>query len=92
MKRVLAALCTVGLLGAPTLLAQTDTKPLKGPGQSEHAPGQRAEQPGDAKASAPGQMRKNKDNPTSPGASEYAPGQQSGTKKPDGKPKERRTN
>jgi hypothetical protein len=90
MKRVLAALCTVGILGAPIVSAQTDPKPLKGPGQSEHAPGQRAEQPGDAKTFAPGQMRKDKDNPTSPGASEYAPGQQSGTKKPDEKPRQRK--
>jgi hypothetical protein len=48
MKQVLAALCMVGILGVPMVSAQTDTKQLKGPGQSEYAPGQRAKQPGDA--------------------------------------------
>jgi hypothetical protein len=90
MKQVLAALCMVGILGVPMVSAQTDTKQLKGPGQSEYAPGQRADQPGDAKTYAPGQMRKENDNTTSPGASEYAPGQQSGAQKPNEKPRERK--
>jgi hypothetical protein len=54
MKRVLTALCAVGILGVPVVSAQSDTKPLERPGQSEHAPGQRADQPGEAMTYSPG--------------------------------------
>jgi hypothetical protein len=59
------------LLSLPMIaLAETKQTPPQGPGQSEHAPGQKATKPGEAKKYAPGQKA------TKPGeAKKYAPGQ-----------------
>lgn len=64
---------TAALVAVPALtMAQGK---MSGPGQSEYAPGQRAQQTGkDAKDFAPGQRMKQKDVKGQPGASEYAPG------------------
>ena len=61
------------IVAIPTLtMAQSK---ISGPGQSEYAPGQRAQQTGkDAKDFAPGQRMNKKDVKGQPGASEYAPG------------------
>ncbi len=81
MKLVRVSIYLAALFGLTAMAgAQSQTKPVDRPGHSEHAPGQRADEPGEAKKYAPGQMMKKKDDPKSPGASEYAPGQQSGTK------------
>jgi Spy/CpxP family protein refolding chaperone len=76
MKSV-KTLTIAALLLVPTFaMAQKSTTLPNQPGQSEFAPGQRAQQPGakDAKDYAPGQRRKIKDVKGQPGASEYAPG------------------
>jgi len=74
--RLIVGVSTVALLGLPTVvLAQVKDKASQ-PGQSDYAPGQRAQKPGGAKKYAPGQRMHGYDNPKSPGASEYAPGQQ----------------
>jgi hypothetical protein len=72
---LIVGVATVALLGLPNVaLAQTKNK--QGPGQSEYAPGQKAQKPGSAKKYAPGQRMHRYDNPKYPGASEYAPGHQ----------------
>jgi hypothetical protein len=82
MKRTLSLLAVVALLSVPAVAwAQTKKTLPPAPGQSEYAPGQRADDPGEAKKYAPGQRMKKKDDPRSPGASEYAPGQQPNPKK-----------
>lgn len=74
--RLIIGVATAALLGLPTVaLAQAKNKQT-GPGQSEYAPGQRAQNPGGAKKYAPGQRMHRYDNRKYPGASEYAPGQQ----------------
>jgi hypothetical protein len=74
--RLIVGVATAALFGLPTVaLAQVKNK-QSGPGQSEYAPGQRAQKPGDAKKYAPGQRMHRYNNPKYPGASEYAPGQQ----------------
>ena len=80
--RLIVGVAAAAMLGLPTVpLAQTKNPP-PGPGQSEYAPGQRAQKPGDAKKYAPGQRMHRYDNPKYPGASEYAPGQQPRKKQP----------
>jgi hypothetical protein len=76
MRLLLIAVFTAALAWAPTFAVAQMKNPPKNPGQSEYAPGQRADQAGEAKKYAPGQRRHKKDNPKYPGASEYAPGQQ----------------
>jgi hypothetical protein len=76
MRLLLIAVVAAALAWAPTFAVAQMKNPPKNPGQSEYAPGQRADQPGEAKKYAPGQRRHKKDNPKYPGASEYAPGQQ----------------
>lgn len=71
--RSLTMLTLAGVLVAVPALAQTGSK-MSGPGQSEYAPGQRAQQRGTAKDYAPGQRMHKKDVKGQPGASEYAPG------------------
>jgi hypothetical protein len=76
MKTLTIAL-TAALLAMPVAaFAESQTKITDKPGHSESAPGQRADEPGDAKNYAPGQQVKKKNDPNSPGASEYAPGHQ----------------
>ncbi len=77
MKRTAMLICTVALLVPVASMAKDRSKPQEKPGHSEYAPGQQADKPGEAKNNAPGQLRKQKDDPNSPGASEYAPGHQS---------------
>lgn len=74
-------LCAIAVIAGalawmPTFAVAQMKNPSKAPGQSEYAPGQRADRPGEAKKYAPGQRRHKKDNPKYPGAKEYAPGQQ----------------
>src|SRR4030095_1694294 len=76
MRLLLIAVFAAALAWAPTFAVAQMKNPPKNPGQSEYAPGQRADHPGEAKKYAPGQRRHKKDNPKYPGASEYAPGQQ----------------
>lgn len=75
MKLVRIAAIAATLI-VPAFAAQAGDGKLSGPGQSEYAPGQRAQQPGakDAKDYAPGQRMHTKDVKSQPGASEYAPG------------------
>jgi hypothetical protein len=73
MKSLKALTLAAALLAVPALAAQAGSK-MSGPGQSEYAPGQRAQQRGVAKDYAPGQRMHKKDVKGQPGASEYAPG------------------
>jgi hypothetical protein len=70
-------LAAAALIAAPAVaFAQKSNNTLPNqPGQSEYAPGQRAQTGNkDAKDYAPGQRMKEKDVKGQPGASEYAPG------------------
>jgi hypothetical protein len=62
------------LLALPAVTAAQAGNKMSGPGQSEFAPGQRAQAKGTAKDYAPGQRMQSKDVKSQPGASEYAPG------------------
>lgn len=74
MKTLKALTLAAAVLAVPALaVAQTGGK-MSGPGQSEYAPGQRAQTKGTAKDYAPGQRMHQKDVKSQPGASEYAPG------------------
>jgi hypothetical protein len=82
MKHFAIGIFIAAMLGLPsTASAQKQTTPRDKPGHSESAPGQRADEPGEAKKFAPGQVMKKRDDPKSPGASEFAPGHQDSTKK-----------
>jgi len=77
--KLVTSFAIAALIAAPTVaMAQKSTTTIpNGPGQSEFAPGQRAQQPGGkaAKTYAPGQRQ------TTPGtAKNFAPGQQMHTK------------
>ena len=72
MRSLITLTLATALFAAPAF-AQTGSK-MSGPGQSEFAPGQRAQQRGVAKDYAPGQRMHKKDVKSQPGASEYAPG------------------
>jgi hypothetical protein len=75
--KLTTALAVAALIAAPTVAsAQKSNSTLPNqPGQSEYAPGQRAQTGNkDAKDYAPGQRMKEKDVKGQPGASEYAPG------------------
>ena len=75
MKPVKALTLAAALIALPSLAtAQTRDNKMSGPGQSEYAPGQRAQTKGTAKDYAPGQRMHEKDVKSQPGASEYAPG------------------
>jgi hypothetical protein len=80
MKQMTIAICAVAILAPAAAMAESRYKPVDKPGHSEYAPGQRADEAGNAKNFAPGQLRKKKDDPNSPGASEYAPGHRSDRK------------
>jgi hypothetical protein len=75
MTSLKALTLAAALLAVPALAAaQTGGNKMSGPGQSEYAPGQRAQTRGTAKDYAPGQRMQRKDVKSQPGASEYAPG------------------
>jgi hypothetical protein len=75
MTSLKALALAAALLALPALAtAQTRDNKMSGPGQSEYAPGQRAQTKGTAKDYAPGQRMHEKDVKSQPGASEYAPG------------------
>jgi hypothetical protein len=75
MRPVKALTLAAALLALPALAtAQTRDNKMSGPGQSEYAPGQRAQTRGTAKDYAPGQRMHEKNVKSQPGASEYAPG------------------
>jgi hypothetical protein len=76
MKRALTIVSVAVVAGLPLFAVAQPKKSPPEPGQSEYAPGQRADEPGEAKKYAPGQRRKKSDDKNYPGASEYAPGQQ----------------
>lgn len=73
MKLVTCVLATA-ILAVPGIASAQTKNPAPAPGQSEYAPGQRAQQRGTAKDYAPGQRMHKKDVKGQPGASEYAPG------------------
>jgi hypothetical protein len=71
MKLFKTLILAAALLAVPALTA---AQAGGNKGQSEYAPGQRAQQRGDAKDYAPGQRMQRRDVKGQPGASEYAPG------------------
>lgn len=74
MTSLKALTLAAALLAVPALTAAQAGDNKSGPGQSEYAPGQRAQTKGTAKDYAPGQRMQQKDVKSQPGASEYAPG------------------